>query len=351
MFFIYILIKMATTSAISQNEKRLFLDRLNEDHAEHLQEVVQAFSPDLGAIQSVAALDFDAKEVQLRINHTQTINLPLLITGAPQEQFFYLVQLARLKLGKQPGKIQYAFTLLAQEKLTAHFYRLHVASDLEISLQAGAAARLVLEDLLAAPNKNIGDLLAQIPRQESERRQQTYQKIYRQGRYLTLHRAHREKEKYLAHIDVFTHGETALQQWLSELQDGQFLYSNAVVDEHTAHLAQGRALLIADETAYPALDDILKTWQNPTPPKIVLLAQEKDNLTYFSDVFMQQWRPQTLCAHVTEQSEQLPKLINTYAIDALWSATASSVATALRNAPLCQQLSSKQRRIRVYWQA
>ena len=52
------------------------------------------------------------------------------------------------------------------------------------------------------------------------------------------------------------------------------------VPEKVAHLNQGQALLIADETSIPTVARLLELWQNPVPPLIIYITQQASDQEY-----------------------------------------------------------------------
>jgi len=64
--------------------------------------------------------------------------------------------------------------------------------------------------------------------------------------------------------------------------------------------ASGQVLLIADETAYPALVGILENWKNQIHPVVILISAKKDEQNYFSEETL----PQSAQVHRVVCSEQ-----------------------------------------------
>lgn len=54
------------------------------------------------------------------------------------------------------------------------------------------------------------------------------------------------------------------------------------VPEKLAHLNQGQALLIADETSIPTVARLLELWQNPIPPLVIYITQQASDQDYLN---------------------------------------------------------------------
>ena len=101
-------------------------------------------------------------------------------------------------------------------------------------------------------------------------------------RYYTLRKAILDPQtgQNQAWIDVFLHGETLGAQWLAAVNSQKTVKTMREVPEKVAHLNQGQALLIADETSIPTVARLLELWQNPIPPLVIYITQQASDQEY-----------------------------------------------------------------------
>ena len=101
-------------------------------------------------------------------------------------------------------------------------------------------------------------------------------------RYYTLRKAILDPKtgQNRAWIDIFLHGEALGSQWLTAVNSQKTVKTMREVPEKVAHLNQGQALLIADETSIPTVARLLELWQNPVPPLIIYITQQKSDQEY-----------------------------------------------------------------------
>ena len=116
-------------------------------------------------------------------------------------------------------------------------------------------------------------------RHKPQKRSDIIEKFNKNLRYYTIAAI---TDGHLA-VDIYLHGESPGSQWARSLKPGDIISAIGHYREHTEHLANGQTLLVADETAYPALAAILARWQNPTPPIILTLSHHAEEQAYFED--------------------------------------------------------------------
>jgi len=103
-------------------------------------------------------------------------------------------------------------------------------------------------------------------------------------RYYTLRKAILDPKtsQNQAWIDVFLHGETLGSQWLAAVNSQRTVKTMREVPEKLAHLNQGQALLIADETSIPTVARLIELWQNPIPPLVIYITQQASDQEYLN---------------------------------------------------------------------
>ena len=104
--------------------------------------------------------------------------------------------------------------------------------------------------------------------------------------YYTLRKAWQTSDGVRAYIDVFLHGDTSGGNWARSLRAGDTVMSKREFPEKTAHLREGQALLIADETSIPTVARLLELWDNPTPPLVIFVTQDAADQAYFDGITM-----------------------------------------------------------------
>ncbi len=184
--------------------------------------------------------------------------------------------------------------------------------------------------------------------------------------YYTLRKAWQTSDGVRAWVDVFLHGNTPGGDWACSLQAGDTVISKREFPEKTAHLQDGQALLIADETSMPTVARLLELWENPIPPLVVCVTQDAADQAYFDEIkiMTKQIDTQfTLLPVVTGQvnsgkalatliDDILGEYLTTHPlhIKKVWGAMEAGTAKALRG--LIQQRLGLERTdsvIKVYW--
>ncbi|MBH0095329.1 SIP domain-containing protein [Psychrobacter sp. NZS113] len=102
--------------------------------------------------------------------------------------------------------------------------------------------------------------------------------------YYTLRKAWSTSDGMQAWVDVFLHGDTSGGNWARSLQAGDSVISKREFPEKVEHLHEGQALLVADETSMPTVARLLELWDNPLPPLVLCITQDKGDQSYFNDV-------------------------------------------------------------------
>ncbi|WP_071058092.1 siderophore-interacting protein [Pelistega sp. MC2] len=84
-------------------------------------------------------------------------------------------------------------------------------------------------------------------------------------------------------IDFFNHGVTPTSEWLKHQEKGSIITTIREKNESITHLDTGIVLLCGDETAFPAIAEILNNWMNIRPPLVLLEMRNEADLNYFND--------------------------------------------------------------------
>jgi NADPH-dependent ferric siderophore reductase len=154
------------------------------------------------------------------------------------------------------------------------------------------------------------------------------------------------------YIDIFTHGETPGSRWANELSAGDIIMSRSEAKDKHPHLSNGQALLVADETAYPAMAGILEHWQNPLPPHIIIISESEDEQCYFEDkdLLTAGQVHRVICPPERQASEVLDIVKEITDIDVVWAAFESGSAKAVRHYLRNQrQIAGKNNHTKAYW--
>ena len=95
----------------------------------------------------------------------------------------------------------------------------------------------------------------------TQKRQKLIESMNKDVRLYTLRKAFADssnhEDLHFGYIDIFTHGSSPGSQWVQQLSAGALISSRTETDDKHEHLHEGQAVLIADETAFPALAGIL----------------------------------------------------------------------------------------------
>ncbi|GLR64520.1 siderophore-interacting protein [Marinospirillum insulare] len=154
------------------------------------------------------------------------------------------------------------------------------------------------------------------------------------------------------YIDIFTHGETAGSQWANRLTVGDVIMSRSEAKDKHPHLLNGQALLIADETAFPALAGILEYWQNPLSPYIIIISESENEQHYFKNINLLETSQthRVICPPEDQSTKVLSILENIVGIDVVWAAFESESAKIVRHyLRNNRQIIGKNNHTKAYW--
>lgn len=349
------------------------IDHINQDHLEELRLLTQSFT-DYPDAEHVVIRDIYQEGVLVSLHcrgqtTEQEAFVPFQLDGTLEEQILYLAYLAMAKQGNtlSTNRKQF-FTVTGSERITPNILRIFIRSAAPLpDNRPGYAYWLALKSLQQPPKAAVEGsgtsrmtqwfncvLLWLMKRVSSKRREKILHSMSKGARYYTLRQTWRSEDDKddCGCIDVFLHGNTAGSNWAKGLKAGDVIYSQAEKADKQDHLKQGKALLIADETAYPALAAILEAWQNPEPPQVIILSAADSEQAYFT---AQSFPDNSNVIRITcppkTQGERCLAVINTLPqIDTAWGALEDNAAKTIRHYLRNQRgLNGKVNRITAYW--
>ncbi|AEF53275.1 siderophore-interacting protein [Marinomonas posidonica] len=357
---------MASRSPIQDSDHKLdILEHVNQDHSEevlaiaesHLNgsfKIVSAKIVDLfeeGVLIQASTLDEKTSESNTSDNH-QDVFAPFVINGSLEDKILYLAYAAIVKQGRDfSGTGKRFFEVINTQNITRNITRLTLQSSTPLpDYYPGHAFAFVLKSLQKRPEfvaspqnkkswqKNLFDrvFIWLMKHLSNKQRQKLLMSANKDVRLYTLRKAWQsEASDFIdqAHVDIFTHDNTLGSQWANSLNKGDIISSRSEAKDKHPHLHQGQALLIADETAYPALAGILEQWQNPIAPYIILLSEKESEQAYFShtDLPNDAQIERIVCAPQQQGKKVLTVLEKITEIDAVWGAFESDSAKQVRH--------------------
>ena len=276
---------------LNPDHKTDLIDHINDEHGDILLAIARVHLDP--ASQNARIIDL-ADDGCTLTNGSINRHIPYGIDGDdPEERLQYLAFTALAALGKPIfSGAQHYYTIRTTRTITTRILRLELASDTLPQVAAGDATCFRQKTLhktksarAARERANLAErlvnhlLLWWYRRHKPQKRSDIIEKFNKNLRYYTIAAI---TDGHLA-VDIYLHGESPGSQWARSLKPGDIISAIGHYREHTEHLANGQTLLVADETAYPALAAILARWQNPTPPIILTLSHHAEEQAYFED--------------------------------------------------------------------
>lgn len=301
-------------TVLNSEHKHRIIEYMNEDHFEDLMGFIKAFAP-LSKVCSkqldIKLLDIYHEGFSLQVSkltpsstqsklHSDTYFMrfptPLSDIEDLQYQYILLKQQADKKLHKKSIKLtKQLFHVEQGFAVTENMYRLvltlpqnnAVSSQFLPITEPGYAYLFDIGHNYPFSTDN-GDANVSSNSDDSDNSHGNDQSgsttinSKRLHRYYTLRKAILDPKtgQNQAWIDVFLHGETLGSQWLAAVNSQKTVKTMREVPEKVAHLNQGQALLIADETSIPTVARLLELWQNPVPPLIIYITQQASDQEY-----------------------------------------------------------------------
>ncbi|KZN13902.1 siderophore-interacting protein [Marinomonas sp. TW1] len=357
---------MESRSPIQDLDHKLdILEHVNQDHSEEVLAIAESHLSRSFKIVSAKIVDLFEEGVLIQAStleakpsedstseSQQDIFAPFVINGSLEDKILYLAYAAIVKQGRDfSGTGKRFFEVINTQKVTPNITRLTLQSSTPLpDYYPGHAFAFVLKSLQKQPElaassqgkkswqKNLFDraFIWLMKHLSTKYRQKLLMSANKDVRLYTLRNAWQsEGSNFIdqAHVDVFTHGNTPGSQWVKNLSKGDIISSRSEAKDKHPHLHQGQALLIADETAYPALAGLLEQWQNPIAPYIILLSEKETEQAYFkvTDLPDGAHIERLVCAPQQQGEKVLAALDNVTDIDAVWGAFESDAAKQVRH--------------------
>ncbi|MBJ7538097.1 siderophore-interacting protein [Marinomonas transparens] len=352
------------------------IDHVNQDHPEELFAIAHHHYQQGAEISSAKILDIFKEGIQINVTFgsdtdAKEMFIPFEIEGDLEENILYLAYAAVIKQGRDfSGTGKRFFEVINKQKITPNMIRLTVKCTTPLpEYYPGYAHAFVLKSLTKRPNedtkktnkkhwsKNLFDriFIWLMKNLSSKNRQKLLNNSNKDIRLYTLRKSWKSDDSTWidhGHIDIFTHDDTAGSQWANKLEVGNIILSRSESKDKHPHLVTGQALLIADETAYPALAGILEQWQNPLPPYVILISAAEEEQDYFTGEMMPHDSQvhRVVCSAEKQADDVLAILRQIEKIDVVWAAfesdSAKKVRHFLRNE---RQVMGKNNHTKAYW--
>ncbi len=368
------------------DQKIDIIDHVNQDHTEELLAIAQSYQsqskkglPSLsqGGIRSAKILDIFQEGMQIAIcfitdGPAVTIFVPFEIEGELEDKILYQAYAAIVHQGRDfSGAGKRFFEVVDKQKITPNMIRLTVKSTIPLpKYYPGYAYAFLLKTIKKRPSANAkGDQKTSWSKKlfdrafiwlmkhlSSKNRQKLLQSANKDVRLYTLRKSWKSSDDVGFHdqgyIDIFTHGQTAGSQWANQLTVGDVIMSRSEAKDKHPHLVNGQALLIADETAYPALAGILEHWQNPLPPHILVISASDSEQRYFeeSNLLGAGHMHRIVCEPENQAAEVLAIVKQIEKVDVVWAAFESESAKVVRHYLRNErQVTGKNNHTKAYW--
>lgn len=365
---------MSFTPIQDLDHKIDIIDHVNQDHSEEVLAIARSHCQ-RSDIASAKILDIFVEAVKIEThdeqNGSEEICVPFAIEGSLEDKILYQAYSAIVKQGRDfSGTGKRFFEVLDKQQITKNMIRLtiHCASPLPEYYPGYAYAFLLKtmksnrgQDTVARKNKHWFKKLFDhffiwlMKTLSAKNRQKMLINMNKDIRLYTLRKSWQSSASdYIdqGYVDVFTHGNTAGSQWAKDLKAGDLIMSRSEAKDKHPHLQEGQALLIADETAYPAVAGILEQWQNPIAPYVVLLSSDKADQAYFDGFNFPEGSQvhQLVCTPENQATEILALIEKLESIQVVWGAfeaeSAKKVRHYLRNE---RQVMGKDNHTKTYW--
>lgn len=360
------------TIIVKQEDLVDIIEHVNDDHSEELLCIAQVFVDD--EAESARLLDVDDDGLSLKIQTPSGAKdhvYPFFMTGEAEDKILFLAYQAMVKQRKlPPGTRTRYFRFLEREELSRNMVRLKFATDRQLPKnQPGYAFLFGLKALRPTRKSDVEysemplvmrvwfrGMLSVMKRLNPAARRKLLESLYNNSKYYTLRNSFEaetdDQSQSIGWVDVFTHGNSPGSNWARDLRPGDMVKSTAEYQEKTDHLHEGKALLIADETAMPTLAAILENWTNPKAPEIILISEAEAEQKYVSpDLFPNGSQVHRIVGESTKRRAKIDELLGALSdVDTAWGALeyhdSKHIRTFLRTQHL---LNARSNRVRGYW--
>lgn len=360
---------MTTRTPVRDSEQKDdIIDHINQDHADDVLNIAHTYATPEARSANVSDIFQEGLLLEtVTTAETREYFIPFELHDCDLgEQIHYIVFRAAIEQGKPltGGKKQF-FSVVSNEKITPHMQRLTLKSEVPLpENEPGFAWYFQLKAHTRRPESANNQLQPQEQAEQrqmmeamrhvsSEERYKVLGAFFEGLRYYTLRQTAKSRPDApfadLAIVDVFLHGHTNGSRWASSLQTGDIVQSNAEFHEHTAHLAEGRALLLADETALPTVAALLENWCNPQAPLVITLTDDPADQAYLPDELL----PAGTIIHRLSSRHGINAVIDCLQtagnIDAAWGALEAGDANTIRKHLRERGLAREHNRVKGYW--
>lgn len=349
------------------------IDHVNQDHSKELLAIAKSHSSQ-SDIVSAKILDIYQEGVYVEILQADQAErlekfIPFEIEGDLEDKILYLAYSAIVKQGTSlSGNGKHFFEVTQKEHVTDNIVRITVKSATPLpKYYPGYAYAFLLKNIEQLPKKaedkqGLGKRLFDrtfiwlMKHLSSKNRQKLLKNANKDVRLYTLRKSWKSTPEAefedMGHIDIFKHGGTAGSQWADALRAGDIIMSRSKAEDKHLHLASGHSVLIADETAFPALAGILEHWKNPLPPCVILITAAQAEQNYFSaDMLPEGATLHRIVCPAEAQADQVLEQLNALeTIDAVWAALESEMAKKIRHyLRNTRQVIGKSNHTKAYW--
>ncbi|MBD5770794.1 siderophore-interacting protein [Marinomonas colpomeniae] len=368
---------MNSYSLITDIDQKIdIIDHVNQDHPEEVLAIAKSQHSE-EEILSAKILDIFQEGVLLHIQFNiktppKETFFPFQIEGSLEDKIFYLAYAATVKQGRNltsTGK--HFFEVINKQYITTNIIRLTVKSTTPLpEYYPGYAYAFLLKTIKKHSNesttkvrkkyrvKNLLDrfFIWLMKHLSSKNRKKLLKGANKNVRPYTLRKTWKSSDQATfsdqGHIDIYTHNDTLGSQWAKGLSNGDLIMSRSESADKHSHLIEGQALLIADETAYPAIAGIIEEWQNPLPPQIIIISSEVCEQDYFKNITLPAGSQihKIICLPKHQTNEVLSVIMRIENIDVVWAAlegeSAKRIRHHLRNE---RKILGKNNHTRAYW--
>ena len=348
------------------------IEHVNDDHGEELLSIAQVFIDEHAEHASLLDVNDHGLTLQIdsptgRRDHTY----PFFMTGEAEDKILFLAYQAMAKQRKlPPGTRTRYFRFVERETLSPNMVRLKFATDRSLpENEPGYAFLFGLKALRPTQKSDVEysemplamrvwfrGMLSVMKRLKPATRRKLLDSLYNKSKYYTLRAsfelAETDDAGSIGWVDVFTHGSSPGSNWARNLKPGDMVKSTAEYREKTEHIHEGKALLIADETAMPALASVLEVWRNPTPPSIILISDQATEQSYIDAALIPAGASvHRIVGHPDKRLEEIDKILHALSdLEPAWGALEQSDSKHIRGfLRTHHSLDAKRNRIRSYW--
>lgn len=340
------------------------LEHINQDHLDELNDIAHVFTQ--RRTEQAVLLDIFEDGILISVEGEEK-EIPFKLNGSDlHDNIEYLAYLARAKLGKSITNQKIAFfEVVDSYYVTSNMLRLVLKSDVPLDDEAGLAWNFELNIFTQQQSQPVSSLSFgkklwnriwtwRLRFLSHNKREQIFRNLYEGRRYYTARKVFHSGEQPFADmvwVDIYLHGETSGGLWAKQCKKGDILQSVAVYREKTAQLAEGKSVLIGDETALPTVIRLLEKWQNPQPPIIIALTHQAEDQAYVEEHTLPQGAIIHRLHYTSDTAQQIIAKLETHPnIQQIWGAFEHHQAKTVRQfARNNLKLSGKHNYVKGYW--